>query len=136
MWAGILNIKDQHTEVVYTGQHGRFSYLDFQFLISLSPWNTLMIQSENYTKDNYIEGIEESSNPRVDNYLSIVTNYILKSDSFKTGHMLKFFLHHSPVILLSHLKLMLMVNGEISFMMMLGLLNTNLKEKILEWMSC
>ena len=91
-----------------------------------------MIQSENYTKDNYIEGIEESSNPRVDNYLSIVTNYILKSDSFKTGHMLKFFLHHSPVILLSHLKLMLMVNGEISFMMMLGLLNTNLKEKILE----
>ena len=33
MGAGILNIKDQHTEVVFTGQHGRFSYLDFQFLI-------------------------------------------------------------------------------------------------------
>ena len=61
---------------------------------SLSPWNTLMIHSENYTKDNYIEGIEESSNPRVDNYLSTVTNYILKSDSFKMGHMLKLFLRH------------------------------------------
>jgi len=192
MGAGILNIKDQHTEVVFTGQHGRFSYLDFQFLsnrindssvniniegsskpvleesrcsfliwnttytynqnygdpvlmidskqlldtsifeaecqdqpmynssslgfsllgrrkqpfqmslnmdlkselypsgqlnvkTSLPPWNTLIIHSENYTKDNYIEGIEESSNPRVDNYLSIVTNYILKSDSFQDG---------------------------------------------------
>jgi len=52
---------------------------------SLPPWNTLIIHSENYTKDNYIEGIEESSNPRVDNYLSIVTNYILKSDSFQDG---------------------------------------------------
>ena len=192
MGAGILNIKDQHMEVFYTGQHGRFSYLDIQFLIfsnrinnssvniniegstkpvmeesrcsfliwnttytfnqnygdpvllidskqlldtrifeakcqdqpmynssslglsllghgkqpfqmslnmelkselypsgqlnvstSLSPWNIRMIHSENYTKDKYIKRIEESST--VDNYLSIVTNYTLKSDSFQNA---------------------------------------------------